>query len=136
MKESRRHRWVPLGIIKVDQKPGESSHALCRDCGLEVKREKVKTGGQGECPGKMAEQQRGLSLISGDPQSLDNEWTAASVIACAGCGKAPALMLAHRNERGEVTGWLYACGQCIVGLRHSEVIIRPMEKGEVDGEEG
>lgn len=83
MKESRRHRWVPLGIIKADQDSSESSHALCRDCGLEIKRDRIKAGGLGECPGKMIEQQRGLSLLSGDPQSLDNEWTAGTLLACA-----------------------------------------------------
>lgn len=136
MKESRRHRWVPLGIIPEGAKLDESSHALCRDCGLEVKRDSVKAGGLGECPGKMIEHQRGLSLLSGDPHSLSNEWTAGTVIACAGCGKGPELMLAHRNDRGEITGWLYGCGQCFSSMRHCEVIIRPREKGESDGEEG
>lgn len=136
MKESRRHRWVPLGIIKADQSPDESSHALCRDCGLEVRRESVKAGGLGECPGKMAEHQRGLSLISGDPHSLGNLIMKEAMMACAGCGKSPHVMIAHRNPASEITGWVFSCGQCFPVLTDHDVIIRPHPKDAGASEEG
>lgn len=134
MKESRRHRWVPLGIIPEGAEPEDSSHALCRDCGLEVKRDRVKAGGLGDCPGKMIEQQYGLSLLSGDPQSLSV--VKDNLMACAGCGKSPHVMIAHRNPEGEITGWVFSCGQCFPALIDHDVIIRPREKGESHGEEG
>lgn len=128
MKESRRHRWLEF------TDGNRPRCAVCRDCGLETMTEKIKAGGLGECPGKMIEQQRGLSLISGDPQRLSNECTKDVLIACGGCGKPADMMLAHHNAKGEITGLLFTCGLCFLHLSDHEVIIRPRNKGESDGE--
>lgn len=130
MKESRRHRWIGF---TDGNKP---RCAVCRDCGLETMADRVKAGGLGECPGKMAEHQCGLSLLSGDPHSLGNRHLTDALLACAGCGKAADMMLAHRNAKDEITGCLFTCGLCFLHIKDHDVVIRPHPKDAGESEEG
>ena len=109
--------------------------SVCRDCGLELFTSTIKVGGHGICVGKAYEHQRELALISGDPQSIGNQLMSNALLACAGCGKPPNMMLAHRNVKGEITGWLFTCGLCFLSMRDREVIFRLKSKEESNGGE-
>lgn len=126
MKQSRRHRWIEM---PDEHPPGDSrTISICRDCGLEVASQGIKSGGHGPCAGKACEHQHELALISGDPQALGNQIMTNALLACAGCGKGPDMMIAHRNDKGEITGWLFTCGLCYLHMIDHEVIIRPVVK--------
>lgn len=128
MKTSRRHRWVrffPGGIGTSDI----SLQALCRDCGLEVMQWQIKGGGFGPCVGKACEHQHNLALMNLSLQNIGNTEPVTYIVACVGCGNMGLLqMLGHRNDQGQLTGWIFSCGNCLPVLADSQVICAPKRK--------
>jgi len=119
MKESRRHRWIKCD---VDQ-------SVCRDCGLEIRSDRIKSGNHGPCAGKSCEHQNLLTLIDRIPQELGNRYPGDYFVACVGCGTMVGIeMLAHHNPMtNKVTGWLFTCENCRPTLADSQVIFVPKE---------
>lgn len=126
MKESRRHRWIKCD---VDQ-------SVCRDCGLEIRSDRIKSGSHGPCAGKSCEHQNLLTLIDRIPQDVGNRYPGDYFVACVGCGSMVGIeMLAHHNpETGKVSGWVFTCEKCRSALVDSQVIFTPKEvTGEQEG---
>jgi len=124
VKKSRRHRWLEF---TDGNKP---RMAVCRDCGLEIASQDIKSGGHGLCAGKACEHQHVLGLMNLGPQEIGIELPADSHIACMGCGTTIGLkMMAHRcADTSMITGWVFGCEACEPVLVDRGIVLAPKEE--------